>query len=725
MKKLITPLTLAFLMLMLMLVMTALQLQAQRNFNPLSPAGASDFTFTIANDLQVSDKILEFDLYLFDTDASQTFELASVQAGILFNTGIVNGGTVSMSVVAGSSQLNSSQQPTSVIFTSPNIIKLGGKSPPGAGSGTIISTVAPGTRVCRLRMTNTVAFPAGMQANAAFTFSTTPYPTKLYQYLNGINTQITCSAANCSSNAVNIYLNAWQGGVSADWSAAANWNPGLTPSAQLNAFIPYPAANMPVINADPAAPAVCTNLTISTGATLTVATGKALTVTGTLTNNNGTDGLIVESGGSLIQNTANVPATAKRDIAAWTIASKGWHLLSSPVSAQLFQPGFVSSPPSTNEDFYLWDEPTGYWINSKSGSAPPYTFNAGAFGSYFGVGQGYLVSYSTLQTKLFTGTLNTGDQVKNCTNTVQNTLSGGWNLLGNPFPCSLAWNNGSWGLTNIDAFAKIWNEGNAAYTDIASNQIIPPLQGFMVYVNAATSGQVTIPAAARTHSATAWYKTTGNPYIKLIARNPGEQTAQESVVIFDSQATPGYDSDFDACFLPGYAPQFYSVATGDAHLSTNTLPSIGSQTTIPFNFIKTAGAVYSIEAVTLDNLPASVYLTDLKLNHSQNLAQDPIYTFTSADGDAPGRFLLSFGITGTGEKTGISNGIYTNGNKLYIINPGKANLEVYGLTGQRLLSEAIDQPELYKTTLFLPTAWYVVRVTMGTKVLVTKVFIES
>jgi len=722
MKKTIKQLSLTILV---SLMLPAPQLHAQRNFNPLSPAGASDFTFTIANDLQVSDKVLEFDLYLLDTDASQTFELASVQAGILFNAAIVNGGTISMSIVAGSSQLTGSQQPTSVLYTSPNVIKLGGKSPPGAGSGTIISQVAPGTKVCRLRMTNTAAFPAGLQASAAFTFPTTPYPTKVYQYLNGINTQITCSAANSFSNAVNIYLNAWQGGVSADWSASANWNPGLTPSALLNAYIPYPVTNMPVINADPASPAVCTNLTINTGASLTVASGKALTVTGALTNNNGPDGLIVESGGSLIQNSTNVSATAKRDIAAWTIASKGWHLLSSPVNTQPFQPVFVPNPPSVSEDFYLWDEPTGYWINAKSGAAAPYTFNAGAFGTNFGVGQGYLVSYSTLQTKVFTGILNAGDQVKNCTNSPQNSTSGGWNLLGNPFPCALAWNNGTWGLTNIDAFAKIWNESNAAYTDIASNQIIPPLQGFMVYVNAATSGQVTIPAAARTHSATAWYKTTGNPSIKLIARNQGEQTVQESVVTFDSQATPGYDNDFDAYFLPGYAPQFYSVATGDAHLSTNTLPSPGSQTTIPFNFIKTAGAAYSIEAVTLDNLPGSVYLTDLKLNHTQNLAQEPIYSFTSADGDVPGRFLLSFGITGTGEKAGSSNGIYACDNMLYVISPGKASLEVFSITGQRLFSAEINQLDLYKTALCLPTACYIVRVTTGARVMVTKVFIKS
>ncbi|MEI7661020.1 MAG: T9SS type A sorting domain-containing protein [Bacteroidota bacterium] len=709
----------------LLLVMVVLQVNAQKRFSPLAPAGPSDFNYTIANDLQVSDKILEFDLYLLDTDPLETFELASVQAGITFNAAILNGGTVTMSIVSGSSGLTAAQQPTSVVFTSPNIIKLAGKAPPGAGSGTIISQAAPGTRVCRLRMTNTVAFVAGAKAGLAFSFTQPPYPTKVNQYLASLNTGLTCSSVNCFSNAVNIYLNAWQGGVSADWAASGNWNPNAVPAASLNAFIPSLVSNMPVVNADPLTPALCANLTISAGASLTVAAGKALTVTGTLTNNAGTSGLVVESGGSLIQNSANVAATVKRDIAAWTTNVKGWHLLSSPVDAQPFQPAFVSNPPSTNEDFYLWDEPTGFWINSKLGAGAPYGFNSGAFGSNFVIGQGYLVAVGNFQTKVFTGNLNAGDQVKGCTNTPSNTLTGGWNLLGNPFSSTLIWNNGNWGLTNIDAFAKIWNESGASYSDIAANQIIPPMQGFMVYVNASTSGQITIPASARTHGTTAWYKATGNPFIKLVAHNPGEQTSQESVVTTDSQATPGYDSDFDSYFLDGYAPQFYSVAVGGVNLSTNTLPSIGSQTTIPFNFIKTGGMNYTIEATQLDNVPESVLLTDLKTGQTQNLVENPVYCFTSIDGDAPSRFLLSFGMVGLAEKTGISSGIYTYENNLCLVNPGQARLEVFNLTGQKILTREINSAGLYKTALQVPAAYYMVRLTTGNKVTVAKVFLQS
>jgi hypothetical protein len=50
---------------------------------------------------------------------------------------------------------------------------------------------------------------------------------------------------------------------------------------------------------------------------------------------------------------------------------------------------------------------------------------------------------------------------------------------------------------------------------------------------------------------------------------------------------------------------------------------------------------------------------------------------------------------------------------------------VFNLTGQKLLAEEISSTVLFRKTLFVPTGYYVVRLTTGTKVVVTKVFIQS
>lgn len=188
---------------MMMFVILALLITGFR-----ATAGPSDFTFTIANDVQTSDRTYEFDLYLLDTDAAQTFELSTVQAGILVNPAIYNGGTITVSIVPASSQLVAAQQPTSVIWTlAQNAIKLTPNSPPPVGQGTILSQTGQGTRVCRLRITNSVAFATNTHANLAFNFTTSPYPTRVSQIIGGINTQLTCNATNCFSNAVNPLFN--------------------------------------------------------------------------------------------------------------------------------------------------------------------------------------------------------------------------------------------------------------------------------------------------------------------------------------------------------------------------------------------------------------------------------------------------------------------------------------------------------------------------------------
>ncbi len=166
-----------------------------------------NYIFTINNDVQISDRILEFDLYILNTNSGTPFELGGIQAGILVNPAIYNGGNLSISIVPGTSDLNIFQAPTSVIWSqTQNTIKLTPKAPPGTGNGTILSTTAPGSRVCRLRITNDVAF-AQASADLTFNFSTVPYPTKVAEYIAGINTQLLSDASNCYSLASNPILN--------------------------------------------------------------------------------------------------------------------------------------------------------------------------------------------------------------------------------------------------------------------------------------------------------------------------------------------------------------------------------------------------------------------------------------------------------------------------------------------------------------------------------------
>ena len=175
-------------------------------------APVPEFNFTIRNDIQVSDRILEFDLYLLDVQPSTPFELSIIQAGILVNNGIINGGTITPAIVPGYSELVALQQPTIVTWstgTSNGCIKVTPKAGPGCGNGTIISTSGAGTRICRVRITNSVAFTSSSQANLTFNFTTSPYPTKVFQYSGTpcISNVLTTNTSNCFFSGNNPVLN--------------------------------------------------------------------------------------------------------------------------------------------------------------------------------------------------------------------------------------------------------------------------------------------------------------------------------------------------------------------------------------------------------------------------------------------------------------------------------------------------------------------------------------
>jgi hypothetical protein len=147
------------------------------------------FNMTLANGKQVSSKVFEIDIYMQST--SIPFELATFSLGISFNNAIVGRGKLTPSWVSSSSQLtNQAQLPTALNTATAGVIKIAGKIPPGAGSGSIISNVSPGTKIGRLRLTNSQRFASGKQMNFSW-LSTSPYPTTVNAYVAKVNTNIT------------------------------------------------------------------------------------------------------------------------------------------------------------------------------------------------------------------------------------------------------------------------------------------------------------------------------------------------------------------------------------------------------------------------------------------------------------------------------------------------------------------------------------------------------
>jgi len=510
-----------------------------------------------------------------------------------------------------------------------------------------------------------------------------------------------------------------------NWSTASNWDDGVLPASSEDAYIKAAA----VIDNDYSYP----NLAISVAGSVTISPAKSLTVTGTLTNNAGTGGLAIQSSGSgtgsLIHSTASVNATVQRYIAdaIWTTWDDGWHFLSSPVSAQAINPAFTVTP-EAEYDFYTWYEPENVWVNFKNTSTAPTWGTANNASTNFLVGKGYLVAYKTASTKTFTGVLNVGN-VSYSNLTVSSGVNNSWHLLGNPFTSAVTWDlTGAWAKTAIGGVANIWDEVGKSYQAINDGDIIPSGNGFMVYVSSSTNS-ITIPASKRTHSLEAWYKSTEYPVVTLVAKNLDNPSYQECQVRFNPVSTSDFDLEYDGKYLAGYAPLFYSMSNGDK-LMVNSMPVLNSQTSVPFSFIKNNGTSFVIETLFTDNFPNSVYLKDLKTGIDQNLIQDPVYNFTSVEGDNPARFLLHFGgLIGLEEKPDEDPvRIYASGHTLIINSLTGSILEgkvtIFNFLGQRVLTRSLDKNQSNRIALDGLDGYFLVKLINNKQIYSTKVLIH-
>ena len=171
------------------------------------------YQYRLMNDLQVSSTVYEFDIYLKRTGAT-TLEIANTQAGLNFNTAIRNGGTLTFSIVAATSEFLAGQVPTAFsVDTTNSILRIQAKENPGSGNGTIVADTGNGIRFGRFRITDSAPF-GSVTPNLSWNFISTggKFPSRLSAYVSGIATDVTVQDSH-KVNLVNPVLNTSISGV--------------------------------------------------------------------------------------------------------------------------------------------------------------------------------------------------------------------------------------------------------------------------------------------------------------------------------------------------------------------------------------------------------------------------------------------------------------------------------------------------------------------------------
>jgi hypothetical protein len=509
------------------------------------------------------------------------------------------------------------------------------------------------------------------------------------------------------------FATAWLGTSNEEWTTETNWDIE-SPTSNTNVLINN-VTNSPSISVFTEIKA----LHLKTGSSLTIESDGSLTVSGTLTNNAGASGLVIESDangtGSLINNTADVAATVKRYLTKYDdVNDSKFHFISSPVTEQ---PIFTDLT-----DFYRFSEINNYWIYRTSTGEPE------AFGDVnFEVGRGYLVANVADITKQFsTGTLNTyptdAPLVLNATHTAGK--GNGWNLFGNPFPSAINWNTVAKGdgmdnalyyydasIQNYRYFIQLAGETVAVGS---GSQYIPAMQGFMVHAKSEGTKTITIDNDDRVHQAqTIFYKTNELASGVISLKVSAGEFEDMAIVHFSEGATNDFDGTYDAYKLFSYnqaVPQIYTLSGNNENLAINGLPVISENLQIPV-FFKAGQPGSQLLTADVSQIAATVTLTDLKTNTVQKLSENPIYAFTSAEGDDPNRFLLHFGLVSVGEQLPTETlQAYAYNNRLYVNSSlEKASLSVYDVQGRLLLQRQINESGLQSVEMKVPAGVYIVR----------------
>ncbi|RZK99271.1 MAG: hypothetical protein EOO62_25035, partial [Hymenobacter sp.] len=191
-------------------------------------------------------------------------------------------------------------------------------------------------------------------------------------------------------------------------------------------------------------------------------------------------------------------------------------------------------------------------------------FSPAALSDALTVGQGYTVNISAGQTWNFVGAVNNGNISQTLTrNTGATSDDSGLQLVGNPYPSPLNWQNvSSADHPGVDDVIYVWRSntpgnpyaGNYGFFQNNIGNVSPVLplgQAFFVRVKAGqTSGTLNLK---NSHRATAYtnptyYRTAAEtrPVVQLTLKGAGSVVTDDAFVYFQDGATNGFDSGFDA-----------------------------------------------------------------------------------------------------------------------------------------------------------------------------------
>ncbi|MFQ5335768.1 MAG: hypothetical protein ACE5DN_06805, partial [Flavobacteriales bacterium] len=339
----------------------------------------------------------------------------------------------------------------------------------------------------------------------------------------------------------------------------------------------------------------------------------------------------------------------------------GWRFLSSPVSGRTladWNDDFITSGfPGSDYPSFSFVSISGYdetVLGDKNQGFTPPTDISDPINPY----DGYWCYIGPLPAMVdVTGPANKGDVVFPVSYTddlSQPASEDGWNMFGNPYPCTIDWDSPNWTKTNMNNAVYIWRadlQNFASYVfGIGTNggsRYISSSQGIWLQANGPGAALISTEncKAPVDQSYLRVSNTSSGSFFKL--EISGNNYADQTAIRFHPLATDTFDYQFDAYKLfDQYSPAPYIATLMDTmDMSINSYPELVTDLTFLIRTRVQSSGTYSISVLDIDSMQGStcIVLKDLLTNIETDLRTDSSYSFYISDTTYAPRFLLFVG----------------------------------------------------------------------------------
>lgn len=413
---------------------------------------------------------------------------------------------------------------------------------------------------------------------------------------------------------------------------------------------------------------------VNLAAALSIAAGGTVTVTdGTLVSNGNLTLNSTESNTARIAqlgSTGNITGnvTVQRFLKGGVITQRGWRMMSSPVNVftydQLTDDILTSGPGGATNGFdikgnnssirYFDESASRGW---KSIAKTSDTLLAGSGSLVFFRGDRSQTTSLTDNTIVpnhvvadFTGTINKGTiNVPLSYYNSGTAADDGFNLVGNPYPSEIAWNNIT-KTAGVDVSFWVTDPSSGNYVARTGNVEIASGQGFFVQVNQAAQSLTFEESAKSSGNPNAYFKTASQPLtIKMFADSTRYDVAWLS---FESQASENYVFKEDARKMTNPVYNLCFITPDNQLVQRNVSASPGNTNdtfTLMVSSVQNGSYTLSFEGLESTSSEKNKYLVDRYLNTITDLSSSSTYPFqvnTAVPGSSGNRFLLVFETNG-------------------------------------------------------------------------------